>query len=252
MNRTKIEYLDYTWNPIVGCSGTNCAVAGACWAKGQAKRQKPKEDKNGNERGCQECYDFKPHLHVSRLIQPFEVLTPSRIGVCFMGDLFDDKVKTEWQKKIFETISLSPMHTFIVLTKQPQNIPEDWRFPSNVWLGVSVNKISDLLRIAELRRRSAAVKFVSFEPLFEDVVDEFFDELVNVTCISLDLSGIDWVIIGAQRRPDVQPKKEWVEKLIHAADHAGCKIFMKNNLGCRVELEYALNRGFEEIPGAKP
>jgi protein gp37 len=254
MNKTKIEYLDYTWNPIVGCSGVGCAVAGACWAKGQAKRQKPGVDKNGRDRGCQDCYDFKPHLHAGRLIQPFTAaVPPSRIGVCFMGDLFDDKVQVDWTQRIFETMQLAGMHTFICLTKQAHNLvrKETPKFPRNVWMGVSVNRVCDTERIDYLRRCGAAVKFVSFEPLFEDVSQWWQGLPCSRGHFELDLSGIDWIIIGAQKRPDVQPKKKWVANLIQAADRAGCKIFMKNNLACRVELEYALNRGFEEIPEVK-
>lgn len=253
MNPTNIEYLDYTWNPIVGCSGFTCAVAEHCWAKGQAKRQKPKIDKNQAQRGCQDCYTFTPHLHAERLNQPLKVKAPKRIGVCFSGELFDNKVKIEWTEQIFNVMNWAPQHTFVCLTKQAHNLTrkETPKFPSNVWMGVSVNRVSDTERIDYLKQCGAKVKFVSFEPLFEDIVDEDYDPLVNLTRISLDLSGIDWVIIGAQRRPDVQPKNQWVEKLIHAADHAGCKIFMKNNLRCRVEIEYELNRGFEEIPEAK-
>ncbi len=61
MNKTGIEYLDYTWNPLVGCSGEGCAVREHCWAMRQAKRRKHE---------CQDCYDFKPHNHVERVEQP--------------------------------------------------------------------------------------------------------------------------------------------------------------------------------------
>jgi protein gp37 len=231
LNRTGIEYLDFTWNPIVGCSGFGCAVKNACWAKGQAKRRKHE---------CNDCYTFTPHLHDERLNQPLQRRAPSRIGVCFMSDLFGDFVQIEWTEQVFKVMKWAPWHTFLCLTKQAHNLvrKETPVFPSNVWMGVSVNCVRDLERLEYLKQCDAKVKFGSFEPLFEDLG-------------SFDLTGIDWIVIGAQKRPTIQPKTEWVEKLIQVADNAGCKIFMKNNLECRVKLEYFLKRGFEEIPEVK-
>ena len=229
LNPTKIEYLQYTWNPLVGCSGIGCAVAKACWARGQAKRQKPKyaEEapiKGELVRGCQDCYDFKPHYHLERVNQPLLVKKPARIGVCFMGDLFDKSALLSPLQRIFNVMGAAFWHTFIVLTKQPQNIPLDLVFPSNVWLGVSVNLQADLWRVEELKKRKAALKFVSFEPLFEEITDLHHSWL--------DLSGIDWVIIGAQKRPNLQPEEQWVGNLIMKAFDAGAKVFLKNNLAC--------------------
>lgn len=221
MNPTKIEYLDYTWNPFVGCSGKTCAVAGACWARGQAKRQKPGEDKNGKVRGCRFCYEFKPHYHFERFHQPQVVKKPSRIGVGFMGDIFDSAFGICMLQQLFEIMELASWHTFLCLTKQSRNMltfNRNWqRFPVNVWMGVSVNNVRDIERIRDLQQTDALVKFVSFEPLFADLK-------------GVDLSGIDWIIVGAQKRPDVQPKRAWVLDLEKVARAAGAKIFRKNNL----------------------
>lgn len=208
MNRTRIEYLDYTWNPIVGCSGKGCAVREHCWAKGQAKRRK---------HDCQDCYDFKPHYHFDRYRQPLKVKKPSRIGVGFMGDIFDSAFSITFHTALFCIMIKASWHTFVVLTKQPQNIPKELIVPRNVWLGVSVNCKADLWRIDRLRATSAALKFVSFEPLYEDLG-------------AVDLSGIDWVIVGAQRRPDVQPEWKWLEPLLDEAERVGAPVFLKNNL----------------------
>ncbi len=91
--------------------------------------------------------------------------------------------------------------------------------PANAWLGVTVNRCCDLHRIADLKETDAEVKFVSFEPLYEDL-----------TRFTLDLDGIDWVIIGAQRRPDVQPNLEWLDHLIRRADAVDAPVFLKDNL----------------------
>ncbi len=222
MNRTKIEYIDYTWNPIVGCNGVDCAVSGACWAKKQAKRRK---------NVCNNCYTFTPHLHAERLAQPLTVKKPSRIGVCFMADLFDEHVPLEWIEQVFKVMQQASWHTFIVLTKHPENVFCSLKFPKNVWFGVSVNRRRDLDRVEELKECDVAVKFVSFEPLFEELG-------------AVDLSGVDWIIIGAQRRPTVLPNRVWVLNLEKEARRVGAKIFRKNNLSGRFSP-------LQEIPEAK-
>jgi protein gp37 len=153
------------------------------------------------------------------LEQPLKVKKPSRIGVDFNGDTFDADVHPDWQDDILEVIEKCKWHTFVLLTKQPQNIPKwfDYETPNNLWLGVSVNCIKDLWRIVELRKTFAPVKFVSFEPLYEDLS-------------FVDLQGIDWVIIGAQTRPNLQPRSEWVDSLALNAGKNGIPVFMKNNL----------------------
>jgi len=208
MNHTKIEYLDYTWNPIVGCAGVNCAVRSKCWARATGKRFKHR---------CVLCYTFTPHLHKERLEEPLHLSKPSRIGVCFMGDLFDSGVHPDWQGDVLETVEKALRHTFIFLTKQPQNIPRWMRLPVNAWLGVTVNEKADLNRIKILKGHYAGLLFVSFEPLYEDLGD-------------VDLRGISWIIIGAQTRPDRQPAIKWTNDLVDQARKLEIPIFMKNNL----------------------
>jgi protein gp37 len=244
INSTGIEYLDATWNPLVGCSGAGCDVKEVCWARGQAKRQKPKYNLDGTlQRGCELCYKFEPHYHPDRIEDPLRVRKPLRIGVCFSGDLFDYRAAAcestrAMRQLIFETMAQASWHTFVLLTKQPQNIPETLVFSPNVWLGVSVNRVDDLWRLQLLKiktLRNVQVKVVSFEPLKE-------------TLGSVDLQGISWVIIGAQRKPDFQPQKNWVTSLVLDARLAGAKVFFKNNLACRAAVEYQEQCNLQEIP----
>jgi protein gp37 len=219
MNRTKIEYLDYTWNPYVGCSGKGCAVAEVCWAWFQARRRKHK---------CALCYDFIPHPHLERLQQPLKVKKPVRIGVCFMGDLFcrmeDRFVFTDL---IAPVMRQTPQHTYVLLTKQPQNLPLTFDYPRNLWLGVSVNRRRDLWRIDSLKLVNPGLRFVSFEPLYEDLCP-------------VNLDGIDWIIIGAQTRPFLRPKDDWIQYLRFAAADRGVPYFEKNNLALAPELRKCL------------
>jgi protein gp37 len=144
---------------------------------------------------------------------------PSKIGVCFSGDLFDVEVKDEWRQAVLDSIRGTYWQTFICLTKQPQNIRQKL-YPSNQWIGVTVNTKDDLWRISYLTKDLkdyVYTKFVSFEPLLEDLGE-------------LNLNGIDWIIIGAQTRPNKQPEPEWVESLMLQARAYNIPIFFKNNL----------------------
>jgi len=228
MNRTKIEYLDYTWNPTVGCNGVDCAVREHCWAWAMAKRQK---------QHCQLCYDFKPHVHVERFTEPYHLIKGSRIGVSFMGDFYDKGIYETFREQIYNTIRACRRHTFILLTKQPKNIIYYGVWPGNLWFGVTVNRKADLWRIDALRERvGGVIRFVSFEPLYEDMGD-------------IDLKGIEWVIIGAQTRPTFQPELDWVNNIIKQARSVGAAVFLKNNLGY-VQLleEVELRHRLQEFP----
>jgi protein gp37 len=208
MNRTKIEYLDLTWNPTAGCSGFGCAIGKNCWAYRIAKR---------NILKCELCRSFVPHVHFERFDEPLARKKPARIGVSFMGEFFDEGI-SEWVRaRIKMTIEKACWHNFLVLTKQPQNIDLDEPIPENLWVGVSVNRKEDLWRIATLKLTKAKVKVVSFEPLYEDLG-------------RINLEGIDWVIIGAQTHPTFQPKQEWVWNIIFPASTLNIPIFLKNNL----------------------
>lgn len=212
MNRTGIEYLDYSWNPTAGCSGKGCAVRRDCWAAKMAKRL---------GRYCSTCPSFVPHVHFERFDEPLLLKKPSRIGVSFMGDFYDDGISGWVRSRVYMTMENAPQHTFIVLTKQPENIDE--YLPQNLWVGVSVNRVEDLWRIGALKATDAVVKIVSFEPLLEDIASK---------CNYDTLNGIDWIIIGAQTRPEVQPQQKWVDRLVGVADSTGnyVAVFFKNNL----------------------
>ncbi|MCJ7482261.1 MAG: phage Gp37/Gp68 family protein [Thermodesulfovibrionales bacterium] len=207
MNRTKIEYLDYTTNPTVGCSGLGCAVAKECWAAKQAKRQKHK---------CAICYSFVPHVHWERFDDFLSVKKPSRIGVSFMGEFFDKEISNWVRKDYYLHMMKAPQHMFIIFTKQPQNI-DDEELPPNLSIGVSVNRKKDLWRIDVLRQVKCQYRIVSFEPLYEDLSD-------------VNLEGIDWVIIGGQTRPKLLPSYPWVLGLIQRAKALNLPVFIKNNL----------------------
>lgn len=212
MNKTKIDYLDYTWNPTAGCKGLGCAVAKNCWAHKMAKRL---------GRYCEVCPSFAPHVHFNRFDEPLKIKKPSVIGVSFMGEFYSEGISNWVRMEIYGKMEETPQHDYVVLTKQPQNI--DGYLPPNLCVGVSVNKQTDLWRISTLKHTCASVKAVSFEPLYE--------------FIEPNLDGIDWVIIGGQTRPKVLPDSLWVDNLTAIAIAYNASVFLKNNLGFKDPIQ---------------
>ena len=206
MNRTGIEWTDYTWNPVTGCT-YGCDF---CYARRLAKRLKGRYGYPLDE-------PFKPTLHQKRLQEPFDQKKPARIFTCSMGELFDPKVPEYWHDLVMDTIRLNPQHTFQILTKQPQNI-YPITYPDNVWMGVSICRQHDLDRLKWLRKANTRIHFVSFEPLQEYIV-------------SPGLEGIDWVIIGRQTPIKKGFRQDWAKDIIREAKIRRIPLFIKDNFG---------------------
>lgn len=206
MNRTKIEWCDFSWNPITGCSH-GCWY---CYAKKLAQRF-PKIFPNG----------FKPTFYFDRLQEPWLYKKPSRIFVCSIADIFAQWTNPNWRDKVIRYAYLSPVpHTFIFLTKNPELIPPRFTFPKNFWMGTTVtNEDGDSRNIEEIKKVHAGVRFVSFEPLLGALPED------------VNLEGINWIIIGkltGSKR--VKLDLAWVYDIIRRADQLGIPIFMKDNL----------------------
>jgi protein gp37 len=133
-----------------------------------------------------------------------------------MGEFYDDGIANWVRKDYYMHMLKAPQHNFIIFTKQPQNIDLNDALPENLSIGVSVNRKEDLWRLDTLRQVECRCRIASFEPLYEH--------------IDADLTEIDWIIIGAQSRPNLQPKQEWVVSLMQLARIFGAKIFLKDNL----------------------
>lgn len=211
MNKTKIEYCNYTWNPVTGC----LHACDYCYARRIALRFW------GN---------FAPKFHLERIYEPLKLREPSIIFAVDMGDLFGEWVPSKWIYDVLHVAEKACWHKFIFLTKNPKRLTE-FVYPANVWLGVTVDRQKRVEGIKSLLATNAKVKFVSFEPLLENV--------------NLDLNGLNWIIIGAQTNPERQPEKEWVDKLVTQARQNDIKVFMKNNLNFAPkfqELPESLNK----------
>ena len=183
MRTTKIEWTDKTWNPITGCSkkSTGCLH---CYAEVMARRLKAMgQEKYAN--------GFIVTLHERCLNEPLTWRGNHNIFVCSMSDIFHENVPFEFIDKMFDVIKSTPQHRYQILTKRAERMAEYFTtrsIPDNVWLGVTVEAQSSRFRIDYLRNLPASVKFLSCEPLVEDLGE-------------LDLTGIDWVIVGGESGP---------------------------------------------------
>lgn len=202
MNKTKIEWTDYTWNPVVGCKH-GCFY---CYARDMNRRFKWVLDW------------YEPQIFPKRLEKPLNINKPSKIFVGSMCDLFGEWIPAEWIKKIINITRKCPQHTFQFLTKNPMRYLE-FKFPENCWLGHTIDKYTDDKFLGnEYLKEIPSVKFISFEPLLSDMS-------------GIDLNGIDWVIVGAMTGPNpIKPNKEWIEDVINLAKDKNIPLFLKGNL----------------------
>ena len=136
-----------------------------------------------------------------------------------MSDLFHEEIPDSYLLQVLKVMRLAPHHTFQILTKRAERMAEFFsknQVPSNVWLGVTVeDRAYGLPRLHALRRISAAVRFVSIEPLLEDLGE-------------IDLTGIHWVIVGGESGPKARPmRSEWVLNIQRQCDEHGIAFFFK-------------------------
>jgi len=178
--KSKIEWTENTWNPITGCTKISEGCQN-CYAYKMALRLQ----KMGNEK-YEDGFDLR--VHENCFDTPLTWKKPSRIFVNSMSDLFHADVPIECIKKIFEVMNKAHWHTFQLLTKRAERLSEvskELNWSENIWVGVTVENNKNKNRIDYLRDIPAIVKFISFEPLLDDVGE-------------VDLKNIDWAIVGGE------------------------------------------------------
>jgi protein gp37 len=187
---SRIEWTEQTWNPTTGCTKVSDGCRN-CYAEVMARRLHA-IGVAGYEN------NFQLTLQPGRLAQPLLRKSPTLYFVNSMSDLFHRDVPDEFLDRVFDVIRATPHHTYQILTKRAQRLPRYFAkrdCPSNAWLGVSVeNRRSGLPRIEELRKTSARIKFLSVEPLLEDLG-------------TLNLDGINWVIVGGESGHQARPMR---------------------------------------------
>ena len=227
MNKTGISWTDLTWNPVSGCSKVSP--------------------------GCTHCYaeawshrwgrSFDVTLHPEKLKEVKRIPSGSKVFVNSMSDLFHEKVPFEFIDRVFRAIDSRQDVDFQILTKRPEHVIDYDRplqpFPDNLWLGVSIEMALYKDRIDLLRKTSALVKFISFEPLLGDIG-------------AIDFSGISWAIIGGESGPHHRPMNiEWARNIVRQAKDQGVAVWMKQLGGIRPggELEdFPVDLRIREFP----
>ena len=207
---SSIEWTEATWNPVTGCDKVSPGCA-HCYAERMAKRLKATGTPNYRN-------GFAVTLQPQMLEMPVRWRRPRRVFVNSMSDLFHADVPTSFIHDVFAVMHRASWHQYQVLTKRAERLVEldrqlDWA--PHIWMGVSVENYRFVRRIDELRRTHAFVKFLSLEPLLGPLP-------------ALDLSGIDWVIVGGESGPRARPMEaSWVTSIRDQCSAQGVAFFFK-------------------------
>lgn len=191
-----IEWTDATWNPMTGCTKISPGCIN-CYAERMALRLQAMGQANY-------ANGFKITTHEHALALPLGWRKPQSIFVNSMSDIFHKAAPFDFIQRVFSVIEKASWHCFQVLTKRSDRLVElapSLPWPKNLWMGVTVENSDFLHRIDDLRRVGAVLRFLSFEPLLGPISE-------------IDLSGIDWVIVGGESGPRARPlKHEWVRSI---------------------------------------
>ncbi len=205
-----IEWTESTWNPVTGCTKISAGCLN-CYAERMAKRLKAMGQPNYRN-------GFEVTCHPQALELPLTWKKPQMIFVNSMSDLFHDAVPESFIQDIFNTMKRAHWHCFQMLTKRAERLAElaprlPW--PDNVWMGVTVENRDCVQRIDHLRKTEAVVKFISFEPLLDSVG-------------IIDLTDIDWAIVGGESGPGARPMRDdWVLEIKTRCDALNVLFFFK-------------------------
>jgi protein gp37 len=254
VGKTKIEWTEYSWNPVTGCTPASEGCQN-CYAKRMANRL-------AGRCGYPADDPFRVTLHPEKLEEPLKWKKPRRVFVCSMGDLFHEQVPDEYIAKVWEIMNNASHHTFLILTKRPQRMKDflarlGWYihdrdgYPmeavldeggkytlKNVWLGVTAeNQQRADERIPILLQIPAAVRFVSIEPMLGPVDLSLSDGVDLSMSVGTGLkpgksyliNSLDWVICGGESGSGARPMHpDWVRSLRDRCQAAGTPFFFKS------------------------
>lgn len=211
MAQSSIEWTELTWNPVTGCSKVSAGCK-FCYAEVMSRRLQAM--------GLEKYKDGfkKVRTHPTTLADPYEWKGSKMVFVNSMSDLFHPDVPVDFIKDVFKVMNDNLSHIFQVLTKRPERVLElnnDLTWSKNIWLGTSVEDERVINRIDLLRLNNASVKFLSCEPLIGSLA-------------GINLSNIDWVIVGGESGRKPRPmKKEWVLEIKEQCEIFGSAFFFK-------------------------
>ncbi len=209
--RSKIEWTESTWNPVTGCTKLSAGCQN-CYAERMAKRL-------AGRYGYSKENPFQVTLHRNRLHEPLIWKGNHLIFVCSMGDLFHKDVPDEYIFDILDVIKKTPHHTYQILTKRAERMVQIsekiGRWPRNVWTGVTVESKDCKSRIDQLKKVRSSVRFLSCEPLIDDLGE-------------VDLKSISWVIVGGESGFRARPMlAKWAISLRDQCLRANVPYFFK-------------------------
>ncbi|NLX20582.1 MAG: phage Gp37/Gp68 family protein [Phycisphaerae bacterium] len=231
--RSRIEWTESTWNPVTGCTKVSPGCQ-HCYAERMAKRLHAMGQPNY-------ANGFRLTVHPHAVEAPLSWKTPQVIFVNSMSDLFHEDVPMEFIRRVFDVMNQASWHQFQILTKRSGRLLQldsSLSWAENIWMGVSVETERYEPRIDDLRHTHAAVKFLSLEPLLGALPD-------------LDLSAIDWVIVGGESGPGARPmKEEWVLDIRDQCIDQGVPLFFKQWGGTNKKKAGRLLQGrtWDEMP----
>ncbi len=236
--RSTIEWTDATWNPVRGCTKISPGCK-HCYAETFAERFRG-VDRHPYEQG------FDLRLVPEKLYEPLRWRAPRRVFVNSMSDLFHEGVPDGYIQSVADVMVQAHWHTYQVLTKRSARLTDLLKTKlrlaaakPHIWWGTSIeDKKHGLPRIEHLRSAPAFVRFLSIEPLLEDLG-------------TLNLSGIHWVIVGGESGPGARPmKREWVVSVRHQCRQQNVPFFFKQWGGIRKSRAGRLldGRTYDEMP----
>lgn len=210
MSKTSIEWTDKTWNPVTGCTKISAGCE-YCYAETMTRRLKGMHKDKYKD-------GFKCTIHPESLSEPLSWKNSSTIFVCSMSDLFHKDVPFKFVDKVMDVIKQTPQHNYQILTKRAKRMARYFNnkvILENVWIGVTVESSKYKDRIDCIRNLNAKIKFLSCEPLIDDLG-------------VLDLNGINWVIVGGESGNKARPMKEdWLVSIKDQTDKANIPFFFK-------------------------
>lgn len=208
--QSQIEWTESTWNPLTGCTKISPGCK-HCYAERMALRLKAMGQRNY-------VNGFSLTLHESALELPLRWKKPQTIFVNSMSDMFHQRVPQDFIVRAFDVMNRAHWHRFQVLTKRADRLAAlstEINWAGNIWMGVSVENESYSHRIKLLRKTSAAIKFLSLEPLLGPLNN-------------LELDGIHWVIVGGESGPGARPMNaDWVMSIRDQCLEARVPFFFK-------------------------
>lgn len=235
--KSKIEWTENTWNPVTGCTKISDGCQN-CYAYRMAKRLQGM----GNRKYVN---GFKVTLHKNCLTEPLNWNKPSLIFVNSMSDLFHEEVPIGFIKQVFDIMNQATWHTFQILTKRAErlvSISEQLNWSPNIWQGVTVESEKYKSRIELLKRVPARIKFVSFEPLIGDVG-------------SVNLSSIDWVIVGGESGFNCRKiEEDWILNIKNQCEQQKVYFYFKQWGGTNKKKNgrKLLGKTWDDMPEIKP